>query len=53
MKPLHEKLKAALAKVGQQRGLAFILNTDGDALPYVDPAQGEDVTEIIKRELSR
>ena len=53
MKPLHEKLKAVLAKVGQQRGLAFILNTDGDALPYVDPAQGEDVTEIIKRELSR
>ena len=32
MKPLHEKLKAVLAKVGQQRGLAFILNTDGDAL---------------------
>lgn len=53
MKPLHEKLKAVLAKVGQQQGLAFILNTDGDALPYVDPAQGEDVTEIVKRELSK
>ena len=53
MKPLHEKLKAVLAKVGQQRGLAFILNTDGDALPYVDPAQGEDVTEVINRELSK
>ena len=53
MKPLHEKLKAVLAKVGQQRGLAFILNTDGDALPYVDPAQGEDVTEVINSELSK
>lgn len=53
MKPLHEKLKAVLAKVGQQRGLAFILNTDGDVLPYVDPAQGEDVTEVINRELSK
>ena len=53
MKPLHEKLKAVLAQVGQQQGLAFILNTDGDALPYVDPAQGEDVTEIVKRELSK
>jgi outer membrane protein len=53
MKPLHEKLKAVLAKVGQQRGLAFILNTDGDALPYVDPAQGEDVTEVINRELTK
>ena len=53
MKPLHEKLKAVLAKVGQQRGLAFILNTDGDALPYVDPTQGEDVTEVINSELSK
>ena len=53
MKPLHEKLKAVLAKVGQQRGLAFILNTDGDAPPYVDPAQGEDVTEVINSELSK
>jgi outer membrane protein len=53
MKPLHEKLKAVLSQVGQQQGLAFILNTDGDALPYVDPAQGEDVTEIVKRELSK
>ena len=53
MKPLHEKLKAVLAKVGQQRGLAFILNTDGDALPYVDPAQGEDITEVINSELSK
>jgi outer membrane protein len=53
MKPLHEKLKAVLAKVGQQRGLACILNTDGDALPYVDPAQGEDVTEVINRELTK
>jgi outer membrane protein len=53
MKPLHEKLKAVLARVGQQRGLAFILNTDGDALPYVDPAQGEDVTEVINSELSK
>jgi outer membrane protein len=53
MKPLHEKLKAVLARVGQQRGLAFILNTDGDALPYVDPAQCEDVTEVINRELSK
>ena len=52
MKPLREKLKAVLARVGQERGLAFILNTDGDALPYVDPAQGEDLTEIIQSELS-
>ena len=53
MKPLHEKLSAALAKVGKERGLAFILNTDGNSLPYVDPEQGENVTEFVRIELSR
>ena len=53
MKPLREKLSAAMAKVGQERGLAFILNTDGDALPYVDTTQGEDVTEYVKREFTK
>ena len=53
MKPLREKLSATLAKVGQERGLAFILNTDGDSLPYVDTTQGEDVTEYVKREFSK
>lgn len=52
MKPLREKLSAAMATVAQERGLAFILNTDGDALPYVDSTQGEDVTEFVKREFS-
>lgn len=53
MKPLHEKLAAAIKTVGQERGLAFILNTDGNTLPYVDEAQGEDVTELIRIELSK
>ena len=53
MTPLREKLSAALAKVAQERGLAFILNTDGDALPYVDSTQGEDVTEYVKREFTK
>lgn len=53
MSPLRKKLSAAMAKVAQERGLAFILNTDGDALPYVDSTQGEDVTAYVKREFSR
>ena len=53
MKPLREELSTVLAQVGQERGLAFILNTDGDALPYVDATQGEDVTEYVKREFSK
>ncbi len=47
-KPLKAKLSAALAKVGQERGLAFILNTDNQAVPYVNGAIGEDVTAAVK-----
>ena len=39
--------------IGQQRGYAFILNTDKEALPFVNPAMGEDITadviELLKR----
>ena len=49
MKPLHEKLKAALAKVGQQRGLAFILNTDANAVSFIHPALGVDINELVRQ----
>lgn len=46
--PLRKKLDAMLANIGRRHGYAFILNTDGDALPFVDPACGEDITDIVK-----
>ena len=49
--PVKRKLNEAVAKVGAQLGYAFILNTDGDACPYVNPEMGEDATEAIKAEL--
>lgn len=42
-KPLREKIASALQKVGREKGLAFILNTDSDAAPFIDPAIGFDV----------
>lgn len=42
-KPLREKIASALQKVGLEKGLAFILNTDNDAAPFIDPAIGFDV----------
>ncbi len=42
-KPLREKIVSALQKVGREKGLAFILNTDNDAAPFIDPAIGFDV----------
>lgn len=49
--PVKNKLYNALTKVGQAQGYAFILNTDGDACPYVNPEMGEDATEFIKEML--
>lgn len=50
--PVKNKLYNALTKVGQTQGYAFILNTDGDACPYVNPEMGEDATELIKEALN-
>lgn len=50
--PVKNKLYNALTKVGQAQGYAFILNTDGDACPYVNPDMGEDATELIKEALN-
>jgi outer membrane protein len=47
MAPLHEKLAAAIQQVGTSRGLAFILNTDLNAVPFINPSMGIDVTEAV------
>ena len=45
--PLKDKLNAVLAKIGMERGYAFMLNTDNDALPFVNLSYGEDVTPLV------
>ena len=42
-----------MAKVGAQQGYAFILNTDNDVCPYINPEMGEDATEAIKAQLNQ
>ena len=49
--PLREKLQRVVNKIGSERGYAFILNTDGDACPYVNSEMGEDVSQLIKEAL--
>lgn len=46
--PLRQRLADALAKVGSEQGLAFILNTDQNAAPWINTATGVDVTEVVK-----
>lgn len=45
--PLKEKLAHASLTVGKTKGLAFILNTDNNAVPYINAGIGEDVTSAI------
>lgn len=49
--PLKNKLRDVLDKIGAERGYAFILNTDGDACPFINPQMGEDVTQLVKEAL--
>lgn len=45
--PLKAKLAGVLRRIGTERGYAFIVNTDGDTLPFANPAYGEDITEAV------
>jgi outer membrane protein len=51
MVPLKTRLADALARVGSSRGLAFILNTDQNAVPWMNITMGEDVTDAVKAAL--
>ena len=46
--PLKARLQAVLKQVGEERGYAFILNTDGNAAPWFNEAMAEDCTETVK-----
>ena len=42
----------AVKTIGMQRGYAFILNTDANATPWLNPAMGEDITKAVKEMLN-
>ena len=47
MAPVQERLNAAITTIGQEKGFAFIANSDNNALPYVDSTKGEDITQQL------
>lgn len=47
MDVLRQALNNALAAIAKERGFALILNTDADACPYIDPALGEDINQMV------
>ncbi len=49
--PARQRLNKAIAEVGTEHHLLFVLNTDGEALPFVHPDFGIDVTTLILTQL--
>ena len=45
--PLKKTIQATITRIGQQRGLAFVVNTDGETMPYLNTAMGVDITEEV------
>ncbi|MGN0221843.1 MAG: OmpH family outer membrane protein [Prevotella sp.] len=53
MMPLHERMAQLLRIIAEDRGYAFIINTDGNACPYINPAQGENLLPIVTATLQK
>lgn len=49
--PVTERLNQVIYSVAGQLGLIFVLNTDGNAVPFVHPQVGVNITEPVLRAL--
>lgn len=47
MSPIRDKVNTAIRLVGEKRGLAFVLNTDNNAAPFLNSTFGEDITAAV------
>ena len=52
MNNIKTAINTAVSIVAQERGFAFVLNTDKEAVPFINPAMGEDITEAVKKLLT-
>ncbi len=51
MAPLKIRLIETIGKIGRDRGYAFIVDTDNQALPFINPTMGDDVTQLVQNAL--
>jgi outer membrane protein len=52
MEEVKQKLNNAIQKVGMEKGYPYIINTDHNVCPFINPEQGEDATDAVKAELN-
>ncbi|MBO7069161.1 MAG: OmpH family outer membrane protein [Bacteroidaceae bacterium] len=48
---VQKKLNRVLLEVGVEYGYGFILNTDDNACPYINPVVGVDLTDLVREKL--
>jgi len=53
MAPLRIHLNEAIATIAREHGLALVINTDANACPFIEPAMGVDVNELVVNKLNR
>lgn len=51
MQEAQKRLNRALLEVGVEMGYGYILNTDGNNCPYINPVVGVDVSNIVRKKL--
>lgn len=49
--PVEQKLQAAISRIGQRYGLAFVLNTDNNSVPFLNRELGLDLEPLLKEAL--
>ncbi len=48
---VKKKLNNVILEVGVEYGYAFVLNTDDDSCPFINPVIGVDVTDLVRWKL--
>ena len=48
MNGVYAQLDTAIQAVAAQYGYAFVLNTDEHAAPYINPAMGDNITDLVR-----
>ena len=51
LEPVRKQLNDAVRNIAVHSSYAFVLNTDDNALPYVNENMGEDITQRLKEQL--
>lgn len=46
-KPLRQRINTMLNAIATEEGYAFVLNTDAEAVPFVNPENGVNITETL------